>query len=269
MLKPATMLIALSAALALPARADDAVTLRGSPSSMVRQNQVAKQNDFTFLRTGSQVREFAEKGYLVRLEGDANYRVNDGVSYPYARPVMRTFVERLGAQYREGCGEKLVVTSLTRPQANQPGNAHALSVHPTGMAVDFRISQSARCRAWLEGTLLSLERRGLLDVTRERNPPHYHVAVFPDAYGTYVEKMVEDSVAAAESTARSAKADPAPASQAAVPAVAAGFAPEGAPTERRRDATLPLAVLVVGTGALAFGIRRKADEGRSVRDRMD
>ncbi|HEV2147189.1 MAG TPA: DUF5715 family protein, partial [Longimicrobiaceae bacterium] len=221
MLRPATLLLALFATLAVPARADDGATLRGSPSSMVRQNQVAKQNDFSFLRTGSQVREFVEKGHLVRLEGDANYRVNDGVSYPYARPEMRTFVERLGAQYREGCGEKLVVTSLTRPLANQPGNAHALSVHPTGMAVDFRISQNPRCRAWLEGTLLSLERKGLLDVTRERTPPHYHVAVFPDRYGAHVEKLREDSIAAAKAAERSAKAAPAPSPAPAAPAPAA------------------------------------------------
>ncbi|HYW06042.1 MAG TPA: hypothetical protein VE913_03745, partial [Longimicrobium sp.] len=70
-----------------------------------------------------------------------------------------------------------------------PGNAHTLSVHPAGMAVDFRVSRNAECRTWLEGTLLGLERAGVLDVTRERMPPHYHVAVFPDAYSAYVERQ--------------------------------------------------------------------------------
>jgi hypothetical protein len=57
------------------------------------------------------------------------------------------------------------------------------------MAVDLRISRDADCRAWLEGTLLALESRSVLDVTRERNPPHYHIAVFPGAYSAYLERV--------------------------------------------------------------------------------
>ncbi|HEX2187732.1 MAG TPA: DUF5715 family protein, partial [Longimicrobiaceae bacterium] len=197
MLRPATLLFALFAALAVPARADDGATLRGSPGSMVRQHQVAEESDFTFLRTAGQVKDFVDRGYLVPVEADAAYSVAAGVSFPYARPEMLTFLERLGTQHREGCGERLVVTSLTRPLANQPGNAHRLSVHPTGMAVDFRVSQSAKCRAWLEGTLLSLEGRGVLDVTRERNPPHYHVALFTGEYAAHVERLKADSAAQA------------------------------------------------------------------------
>jgi hypothetical protein len=229
MLRTSILLTALLAAVAVPAHADD-VTLRGSPKSMVRQHEVAEENDFTFLRTGSQVREFVEQGVLVKVEGDANYSVAGGVSFPYTRPEVGTFLERLGAQYREGCGEKLVVTSLTRPLANQPGNAHQLSVHPAGMAVDFRISRSGECRAWLEGTLLGLERRGVLDVTRERNPPHYHVAVFPDNYAAYLAKQQADSAGAAAKpvvkAASTEKASPAAASAAAMRATDGESAPE-------------------------------------------
>src|SRR5688500_19233304 len=120
MLRTSVLLTALLAAVAVPAHADDA-TLRGSPGSMVRQHDVAQENDFTFLRTGSQVKDFVEQGVLVKVGGDANYSVAGGVSFPYARPEVGTFLERLGAQYREACGEKLVVTSLTRPLANPPG----------------------------------------------------------------------------------------------------------------------------------------------------
>jgi len=59
-------------------------------------------------------------------------------------------------------------------------------VHPTGMAVDLRKSRRAACRAWLERTLLGLERRDLVEATRERWPAHYHVAVFPEPYHRYV-----------------------------------------------------------------------------------
>ena len=163
-------------------------TLRGSPSSMVRQHEVAKASDYSFLRDAAEVKRLAEGGYLQRVKPTDDFRLAN-VSHPYARPEVVTFIERLSAQYRDACDERLVVTSLTRPLGNQPSNAHKLSVHPAGMAVDLRISRDADCRAWLEGTLLALESRSVLDVTRERNPPHYHIAVFPGAYSAYLERI--------------------------------------------------------------------------------
>src|SRR5690606_12122802 len=74
----------------------------------------------------------------------------------------------------------------TRPLTRQPRNAHRLSVHPAGMAMDLRVPRTSRCRRWLEKALLDLEERQLLDVTRERSPAHYHVALFPDRYLAYV-----------------------------------------------------------------------------------
>lgn len=141
--------------------------------------------DLTFLRTASQVHDFAGKDRLERLTGNENYSVGR-VSFPYARTSVRLFIERLSAQYRAATGEVLVITSLTRPTSMQPRNASPLSVHPTGIAVDLRIPTNRGARAWLEKTLLSLERTGVLDATRERRPPHYHVAVFPDEYEQYV-----------------------------------------------------------------------------------
>lgn len=256
MLRNTTLLTALLAAAAVPAHADD-VTLRGSPGSMVRQHEVAEENDFTFLRTPGQVREFVEQGVLVKVEGDANYSVASGVSFPYTRPEVGTFLERLGAQYREGCGEKLVVTSLTRPLANQPGNAHQLSVHPAGMAVDFRISRSGECRAWLEGTLLGLERGGVLDVTRERNPPHYHVAVFPDRYAAYLAKLRADSAdAAAGPAVKAAAAATAAKPAAAPPAAANAMAAEPAP-EKGSGPHPALFGLVVAAASLAVTMRQR------------
>lgn len=165
------------------AAAEVSITLRGSRASMLRQNRIAKEEAYSFLRTTKQVRSYVENGYLVPLDGNEDYRVLAG--HPFARPVVRAFVERLSAGYREACGEQLVVTSLTRPSARQPRNASPLSVHPAGMAVDLRVSQVAGCREWLSGELLDLESRGLIDGTLERYPPHYHVAVFPAEFGAY------------------------------------------------------------------------------------
>lgn len=163
-------------------------SLRGSRASLDRQNRQARSHDFTFLRDRAHVRRFIGAGLLVPVEGDRNYEVHRP-SFSYARPEVKVFLERLAAQYRRACGERLVVTSLTRPWSHQPGNGSDRSVHPTGMAVDLRRSNRSACRAWLEGTLLSLEGQGVLEATRERWPPHYHVALFPDPYTAYVDQL--------------------------------------------------------------------------------
>ena len=162
-----------------------AQSLGGSASSLDLQNRVARAHNFTFLGTSGQVSRFANLGYLVRVRPNSDLDLH-GVSFPYARPEVQMFVGRLAAQYRVSCGEKLVVTSLTRPESSQPRNASSRSVHPTGMAVDLRLSRKTSCRRWLERVLLELERGRVLEATRERRPAHYHVAVFPQPYARYV-----------------------------------------------------------------------------------
>ncbi|MEX2531146.1 MAG: DUF5715 family protein [Gemmatimonadota bacterium] len=169
----------------------DAQTLRGSSASLDRQNAQAQAHDFSYLRTAQEVRRFTGAGYLVPVRPDRNMDVHN-VSFPYARPEARLFLQRLASQYRSACGEKLVVTSLTRPLSHQPSNASDRSVHPTGMAIDLRRSQNARCRSWLESTLLTLERQGVLEAIEERRPPHYHVALYPRPYAEYLAQRTGD-----------------------------------------------------------------------------
>lgn len=159
--------------------------MRGSRESITQQNLHAVTHGYTFVQTSNQVADLVDTGELVRVGASRTMTLHN-VSYPYARPAVRTLIERLSAQYFNACGEKLTVTSLTRPIARQPANASDDSVHPAGMAVDLRIPSNGRCRSWLESTLLSLEQRHVLDVTRERRPPHYHVAVFPETYTNYL-----------------------------------------------------------------------------------
>ena len=181
-------LAAVAACLAAAAPASGQ-SLRGGVTSMDRQNREARRHDFTFLDTPSQVHRFAALGYLVPIEGNGDYLLKPGVPFPYARPEVRLFLERLGGQYRAACGERLVVTSLTRPRTRQPANASPRSVHPTGMAMDLRVSGSSRCRRWIEGLFLALEGRGVLEANREYHPPHYHVALFPEPYVEYVARL--------------------------------------------------------------------------------
>jgi hypothetical protein len=205
----ARLALALSALCALlPASAEAAAGLGGSRASMVRQHDAAIAHDFAFASTAEQVRRLADSGEVVRLT-DTEELALVGVSYPYALPVVRALLARLAEDYREAIGSRLVVTSLVRPTSLQPANASALSVHPAGMAIDFRVPTKASARRWLEGTLLSLEREGVLDVTRERRPPHFHVAVFPDAARVYLARR-DSADAAAVLVALSEMVTPAP-----------------------------------------------------------
>lgn len=193
-----TQLVAvLTALLLIPAVAgaeapalDVPISLRGSRASMERQNQVAKHYDLVFAVTPADVARMERDGALIRMQGNDDYELASHVRWPVARRETRLFIERLAAAYRAATGEKLVVTSLTRPVTRQPPNAHELSVHPAGVAIDLRVPRRSATRHWIEKTLLALEEQGLLDVTREYHPPHYHVALFPDAYMDHVEGIV-------------------------------------------------------------------------------
>jgi len=231
-----------------------AAGLAGSHASMQRQHQIAVENDFSFLRSPAQVREFVAEGRLVPVTASGDLALS-GVSYPYARPEIARFVERLAAEYRQALGSRLVVTSLTRPTVLQPSNASDLSVHPAGMAVDLRVPDDARSRSWLEQKLLELERAGTLDVTRERRPSHFHVAVFPKAYADWA---AQHPLAAAPS--------PAPAVASSTPArVRAPALPPGPGTDRATLLALLLALAAVAAGAATAAGRRR---GLAQRDEL-
>lgn len=163
-----------------------AQSLRGSKASVAKQFEQVREHDFTRLPNSEELHRFISLGLLVRLASNGNYTVDEYVSHPFIRPATKLFVERVSGQYRAACGEKIVVTSGTRPLDEQPRNASRYSAHPAGMSVDFRISDSASCRKWLEQTLLTLEKRKVLEATRETTPPHYHITVFSSQYQRYV-----------------------------------------------------------------------------------
>lgn len=224
------------------ARADG---LAGSPSSMVHQHEVAVHEDYSFLRTAKQVRELATSGALVPVT-ESDHLALSKVSYPYTRPEVRDFVQRFAARYHEATGTRLIVTSLTRPSALQPRNAHKLSVHPAGMAVDLRVPTDSAARAYLERALLAMEKAGALDVTREHTPPHYHVAVFAETYQAYAAR--QDSLDAVEHARLAAVAT---AAKAAAPPVVS------LPATPRRERALPgLAFALLAVAGMTAVVRR-------------
>lgn len=169
----------------------EAQSLSGSWASMNKQVQEAARHEYTYIKDPSQLEHFVSAGYLVPVPGNQDYFLKE-VSYPYARAEVRDFIVLLAGRYHEGCGEQLVVTSLTRPQNRQPRNASRRSVHPTGMALDLRRSWDRSCRRLLEQLLLRLEAYGVLDATLERNPYHYHVALFPRVFRERGEHALSD-----------------------------------------------------------------------------
>jgi hypothetical protein len=160
-------------------------TLRGSRASVERIHRQAVSQGLYFYESPTAVRRGVAEGKLVRLQSNADYTLA-AVSYPYALPAAELFVTRLARQYRIACGERLVVTSAMRPRSFRLANSVGKSVHPTGMAIDLRRPRNGRCLSWLRRTLLSLEASGVLEAVEERNPPHFHVAVFPNQYRQYV-----------------------------------------------------------------------------------
>jgi hypothetical protein len=187
------------AALMVSATIAEAQSLRGSRASIRRMYRQANAHKLHFYQTASGVERAAERGRFVPLEPNDHFGLFN-VRYPYTKPAVRIFVERLAEQYHDACGEQLVVTSAVRPATEQPRNSTDRSVHPTGMAVDLRKPTSRKCLTWLRKTLLSLERQGVLEATEERRPPHFHVAVYPSPYAAYVQRLTGKPLRLAAST---------------------------------------------------------------------
>jgi hypothetical protein len=186
-------LVLAAVLLAVIAPRGETQSLRGSLASISRMYRQAVREKLPFYETSTGVRNAVRKGRLVRL------RTTWGVTYerarwPYVQGETRVFAERLGAQYRSACGERLVITSAVRPATRQPANATERSVHPTGMAIDLR-KPKGKCLRWLRSTLLELEKTGVIEATEEYGPPHFHVAVFPSPYGTYLAGRAREAAA--------------------------------------------------------------------------
>jgi LysM repeat protein len=166
------LLALLSLSLAVPAAAQ---SLRGSQASVQKMYTRAVMNDLDFLRTSKSLYESVRDGELVMISITMDMTL-DKVSYPFVLPRTRDVLNVFAAKYHEACGERLVVTSASRPRTEQPRNASPQSVHPTGMAIDFR-KPAGNCLSYMRGELLALEKMGILEATEEKHPVHFHVAV--------------------------------------------------------------------------------------------
>ena len=154
-----------------------AQSLRGSQESVDHLYLVARASGLQFHATVRSARRAVAAGEFVALSGNGDYTPKNRMSLPYATPETRLFIERLGAEYHNACGERLVVTSALRPMSRRPRNGSVKSVHPTGIAVDVRKPKRRMCRDWLRQLLLQHEREGVIEATEEFRPPHFHIVV--------------------------------------------------------------------------------------------
>lgn len=256
--RPAGLGLLLALALLPGAASATPSALGGSTASMVRQHRAAEREGLAFSRTEARVAALVADGVLEPVLGNTDYVVLSSVGHKVARPEVRLLIERLAAQYRAATGDPLVVTSLVRPLDGQPANAHRLSVHPAGIAMDLRIPSRASSRQWLERTLLALEQEGVLDVTREKRPPHYHVAVFPAAYRAYVERVDAARPAAAAVVA------PVVAAHGPVTVRAVALAPAAVASTAERS-LLAASLVALGLGGALMAALVVIMRGRAVR----
>jgi hypothetical protein len=179
----------------------DRGSLKGSPTSMDEQNRVASAHDLSRIPDNESLHRMIKSGYLVKVPRETqNYYLDDDlparrrhdpddplIGRHYARPYTKLFLDRLSRQYRAACGERLKVTSLTRTKEDQAQltNGSKRSVHPTGAAIDLGIG---KCAEWLGSVLSGLDKKGYIEATREKRPPHFHIMVYP-TYHQYVQKI--------------------------------------------------------------------------------
>ena len=170
------VLLAAAGSLLLSPGRVGAQALRGSRASVELMYATAQRRDLLFLHSPAEVYAAALSGALklVSITDDLDL---EGALYPFVLPNTLRFADSIAAAYHAGCGERIVLTSGARPLDEQPRNASPKSVHPTGMAIDFRKPRTPACLTWLRKNLLALEDRHAIEATEERRPAHFHVAV--------------------------------------------------------------------------------------------
>jgi LysM repeat protein len=153
----------------------DAQSLRGSHASVRLMYSRALETNLLFAATPQSIYDAVRQHRFAMLSVTRDVELRQ-VAYPFVLPRTLAFVNIFAPAYHAACGQRLIVTSGARPMNEQPRNASPESVHPTGMAVDFRKPAGA-CRAWFRNALLQLEAAHLIEATEEMHPPHFHVAV--------------------------------------------------------------------------------------------
>jgi hypothetical protein len=183
--------------------ANNPVELRGSPTSLARENQVADQWHLQRYKDAAELRAAEGAGQLVPVRSHGSVTVADDIgdldkanaeAYRYARPWVAWFLDDLVADPSFPKGADFKVTSLVRSEVYQrrvlkvsltaaKGNTPMRrSSHLTGSTVDITTKDMPDpLKAWMRKALLNLERKGLVQATEEQfGSLCFHVMVFPN-----------------------------------------------------------------------------------------
>ncbi len=194
---------ALAFALASPAAAQRPPELKGSPDKLAEQNRLADDYDLSRMDGPAEIRRLVRSGSLVAVprRGRGYYidrKLGRGYAsrevLSYARPWVREFLRRIGAQYADRFhGARFKISSLVRTERYQEllkgRNVNAArgddedtrSPHLTGAAVDIsKKGMTARQLAWMRDRLVTLQERGWILGTEEMATNTFHVFVEPD-----------------------------------------------------------------------------------------
>lgn len=189
-----SLLLACILASASPADADP---LSGGRSVQERHNLAADRDDLDRFGDLKDLRGFIRSGRLVRIGGGKAYRLwkvgghdpKNRDLYRYARPWVKTFLDKeLGAAHRK-FGARFKITSLVRTGAYQKricrsGNRAAIcggdwweqSLHLTGAAVDVsKEGLSRKAKRWLRKRLIALQKQGRVLAIEEAGCFHVFV----------------------------------------------------------------------------------------------
>lgn len=160
-------------------------SLKGSRASMDKQNLEAQLENLTKIENAEQLEVFVKHGLLVKLPENNDVTVDSSLPKwrRYARPWTVEFLRDLGRDHKKVFrnSRALVVSSAVRPKSlgKVNSNASPRSVHPTGSTIDLNYSNmSSRERKWVGDRLLTLEKIGAVEATKETNQPCFHFMVF-------------------------------------------------------------------------------------------
>ena len=171
--------------------------LKGSGKSQRAQNREADKEDLSRIKNDAQLESFKKAGLLVSIEGIPGIYIDPKLPEKLhcSRPDTKLFLERIGFEFQAKFGKELKLTSATRTieyqEALEKTNKNAAkahgskaSSHLTGASIDFtKLTLTAEQANWMRSVLKSLEKKGLIEATEERQQKCFHIMVFKSYVG--------------------------------------------------------------------------------------
>lgn len=177
--------------------------LRGSRTSLLRQNERDAAEGLVRIQDDDQLNELRSERELVVLPASSSLRVNPDLpsNRRYCRPWTAQFLRDVGRVHYARFHRSLQINSAVRTVAFQRalmginGNAAAAdgdlaSPHLTGAAVDIgKKGLTLQEIAWMRAWLLPLQTAGKIDVEEEFYQACFHITVY-SSYQTPVEPTI-------------------------------------------------------------------------------